>query len=160
MQAAEKSQVTIPEIGTVWTGQGGIYAGFMPARNGADGYHLVLGEELGRFEWGQYGDESPATSLTDGRANTEALVNADGEYPAAIAAYEHIAEGHGDFYLPATAELYEIWLNLNGKLSGLVWSSSQYSAHNAYLMDFVDGWLYYYGKYAERLVRPVRRFLQ
>ncbi|PMX22736.1 MULTISPECIES: DUF1566 domain-containing protein [unclassified Pseudomonas] len=160
MQAAEQQQLTIPEIGAVWPGQGGIYAGFIPVRNGAQGYHLVLGDELGSFEWGQYGDESPATSLIDGRANTEALVNADGEYPAAIAAYEHIAEGHGDFYLPAAAELYEIWLNLNGKLAGWVWSSSQRSADLAFYMGFAGGSQYDFVKNLELRVRPVRRFIQ
>ncbi|WAT30128.1 DUF1566 domain-containing protein [Pseudomonas sp. GXZC] len=160
MQAAEQEQITIPEIGAVWPGQGGIYAGFMPARNGSEGYHLILGEELARAEWGQYGEESPATSLIDGRANTLALVNADGEYPAAIAAYEHIAEGHGDFYLPAAAELYEIWLNLNGKLSGWVWSSSQRSANNAFITYFGGGTQGFNAKYDELRVRPVRRFIQ
>ncbi|USW94210.1 DUF1566 domain-containing protein [Pseudomonas proteolytica] len=160
MQAAEKAQITIPKIGAVWPGQGGIYAGFIPARNGVEGYHLILGDELERAEWGQYGDESPATSLIDGRANTEALVNADGEYPAAIAAYEHIAEGHGDFYLPAVAELYEIWLNLNGKLSGWVWSSSQRSAYGAFYMGFDDGGQDGTAKGSVLRVRPVRRFIQ
>ncbi|EPL03915.1 DUF1566 domain-containing protein [Pseudomonas sp. CF161] len=159
MQAAEKSQVTIPEIGVVWPGQGGIYAGFMPARNGAEGYHLILGEELGRFEWGQYGDESPATSLIDGRANTLALIESGGQYPAATAAHEHEADGHADFYLPAAAELYEIWLNLNGKLSGWVWSSSQRSASYAFYVYFGDGSQLSYGKTNELRVRPVRRFI-
>lgn len=160
MQAVEQVQVTIPEIGAVWPGQGGIYAGFIPARNGAEGYHLILGDELDRFDWGQYGDESPATSLIDGRANTEALVNADGEYPAAIAAYEHIAEGHVDFYLPSAAELYEIWLNLNGKLAGWVWSSSQRSANDAFTTYFDAGTQLTNVKYGELRVRPVRRFIQ
>ena len=160
MQAAEQAQITIPEIGAVWPGQGGIYAGFMPARNGAEGYHLILGEELARAEWGQYGDESPATSLIDGRANTLALIESGGEYPAAIAAHKHEADGHNDFYLPAAAELYEIWLNLNGKLSGWVWSSSQRSADGAFLMHFGVGTQHYGGKHFELRVRPVRRFIQ
>ncbi|QZI68702.1 DUF1566 domain-containing protein [Pseudomonas protegens] len=154
------AQLTPPAIGEVWPGQGGIYAGFMPARNGADGYHLILGEELGRFEWGQYGDESPATSLIDGRANTLALIESGSEYPAATAAHKHESDGHADFYLPAAAELYEILLNLNGKLSGWVWSSSQYSANYAYDLDFEVGWLSSDDKYNGRLVRPVRRFLK
>ncbi|PHN61212.1 hypothetical protein AO268_03760 [Pseudomonas sp. ICMP 8385] len=160
MQAAEQEQITIPEIGAVWSGQGGIYAGFIPARNGADGYHLILGDEMGSFEWGQYGEESPATSLTDGRANTLALIESGGEYPAAIAAHKHEADGHADFYLPAAAELYEIWLNLNGKLSGWVWSSSQRSADTAFLMYFDDGGQGSTVKDYELRVRPVRRFIR
>ena len=160
MQASEQAQVTIPEIGAVWPGQGGIYAGFIPARNGAEGYHLILGDELGRFEWGQYGDESPATSLIDGRANTLALIESGGEYPAAIAAHKHEADGHTDFYLAAAAELYEIWLNLNGKLAGWVWSSSQRSADFAFYMYFGDGYQGSGAKDYELRVRPVRRFIQ
>ncbi|WP_047305165.1 DUF1566 domain-containing protein [Pseudomonas fluorescens] len=154
------AQLTPPAIGEIWPGQGGIYAGFMAARNGADGYHLILGEELGRFEWGQYGDASPATSLVDGRANTLALIESGGEYPAAIAANNHEADGHADFYLPAAAELYEIWLNLNGKLSGWVWSSSQRSAYLAFCLGFDDGIQVSFDKFLELRVRPVRRFLQ
>ena len=160
MQAAEQAQITIPKIGAVWPGQGGIYAGFIPARNGVEGYHLILGDELERAEWGQYGDESPATSLIDGRTNTLALIESDGEYPAAIAAHKHEADGHADFYLPAAAELYEIWLNLNGKLSGWVWSSSQRSAYYAFFMHFGDGSQNYTGKDLELRVRPVRRFIR
>ena len=160
MQAAEQEQITIPEIGAAWPGQGGIYAGFIPARNGDEGYHLILGEELARAEWGRYGDESPATSLTDGRANTLALIESGGEYPAAIAAHKHEADGHADSYLPSAAELYEIWLNLNGKLSGWVWSSSQRSAYTAFYMYFDDGYQDFYGKGLELRVRPVRRFIR
>ncbi len=160
MQAAEQTPITFPEIGAVWPGQGGIYAGFIAARNGAEGYHLILGDELGRFEWGPYGEQSPATSLIDGKANTLALIESGGDYPAAIAAHKHEADGHADFYLPAYAELVEIWLNLNGKLSGWAWSSSQRSAYYAYYMDFEGGWLGSSGKGNERLARPVRRFIQ
>ncbi len=157
---SEEQSIQPPAIGEIWPGQGGIYAGFMPARNGVDGYHLILGEELGRFEWGPYGDESPATSLIDGQANTLALIESGGEYPAATAAHKHEADGHADFYLPAAAEMYEIWLNLNGKLSGWVWSSSQRSADTAFDMYFVDGSQDILGKLIELRVRPVRRFLQ
>jgi len=160
MQAAEQAQITIPEIGAVWPGQGGIYAGFIPARNGAEGYHLILGDELGKFEWGPYGEESPATSLVDGRANTLALIESGSECPAAIAAHEHEADGHSDFYLPAAAELYETWLNLNGKLTGWVWSSSQRSAYIAFGMYFGGGYQGNFAKYYELRVRPVRRFIR
>ncbi|MDI2594998.1 DUF1566 domain-containing protein [Pseudomonas sp. 681] len=146
-----------PALGEVWPGQGGIYAGVMPARGDTAAYHLILGDELGRFEWGQYGDESPATSLIDGKANTLALIESGGDYPAAKAAVSHEADDHADFYLPAAAELYEIWLNLNGKIEGWVWSSSQRSAYYAFGMYFVDGTQYYVVKINELRVRPVRR---
>lgn len=151
-----QQQLTPPAIGQIWPGQGGIYAGIMPARNGQEAYHLIVGEELGRFEWGPYGDESPATSLIDGLANTAALLE-HGEYPAAKAAAAHTADGHNDFYLPAAAELYEAWLNLGYKDWVWVWSSSQRSALIAFSMYFDDGCQYDYGKYLELRVRPVRR---
>ena len=63
-----QQQLTPPAIGQIWPGQGGIYAGIVPARNGAEAYHLIIGEEIGRFKWGPYGEKSPATSLIDGQA--------------------------------------------------------------------------------------------
>ncbi|WP_442108720.1 DUF1566 domain-containing protein [Pseudomonas sp. NUPR-001] len=145
-----------PAIGEIWPGQGGIYAGVMPARNGQEAYHLILGDELGRFEWGPYGDESPATSLTDGQANTLALLER-GAYPAAKAAAAHNAEGHTDFYLPAIAELYEAWMNIGYKDWYWLWSSSQRSAYDAFDVDFGDGIQGGGGKLGELRVRPVRR---
>ncbi|UVL22414.1 DUF1566 domain-containing protein [Pseudomonas donghuensis] len=155
-----QAQITPPAIGEVWPGQGGIYAGIMPARGDAKPYHLILGDELGRFEWGPYGDESPATSLTDGQTNTLALLE-HGDYPAAKAAVTHAADGHSDFYLPAIVELYEIWLNFGYRDGYWLWSSSQRSAYDAFYMDFVGGYQYYGDKYYALRVRPVRRlFIQ
>ena len=150
------AQLTPPAIGQIWPGQGGIYAGIMPARNGQEAYHLIVGEELGRFEWGPYGDESPATSLIDGQANTLALLE-HGEYPAAKAAAAHTADGHSDFYLPAAAELYEAWLNLGDQDWYWMWSSSQRSANTAFLLGFVAGSQGTSAKDDELRVRPVRR---
>lgn len=39
------------------------------------------------------------------------------------------------------------------------WSSTQYSAHGAFIQDFEDGYQLYYGKGSECRVRAVRRFL-
>lgn len=151
-----QQQLTPPAIGEIWPSQGGIYAGIMPARNGQEAYHLVIGEEIGRFEWGPYGEESPATSLIDGQANTLVLLE-HGEYPAAKAAAAHTADGHHDFYLPAAAELYEAWLNLGDQDWYWVWSSSQRSAYYAFFMYFVDGNQLIIAKDFELRVRPVRR---
>lgn len=148
--------LTPPAIGQAWPDQGGIYAGIVPARNGQEAYHLIIGAELGRFEWGPYEVEAPATSLTDGVANTAALVEAGG-YPAASAAVAFAADGHNDFYLPAAAELYEAWLNLGYNDFGWCWSSSQRSADNAFLMYFDVGVQFSTGKGNGRRVRPVRR---
>ncbi|RON52901.1 DUF1566 domain-containing protein [Pseudomonas frederiksbergensis] len=146
-----------PALGEVWPGQGGIYAGVMPARADAASYHMIIpATDIGRFEWGRYREESLATSLVDGKANTDALI-AVGGHPAAEAARAYAADGHADFDLPAIAELYEIWLNLNGKIDAWYWSSSQRSADTAFGMDFGDGYQFYDGKNGELRVRPVRR---
>lgn len=152
-----QQQLTPPAIGQIWPGQGGIYAGIMPARNSQEAYHLILGEELGRFEWGPYGEESSATSLIDGLANTKNLIGEGDDYPAAKAAAAHIADGHSDFYLPAAAELYEAWLNLGDQDWHWVWSSSQRSADFAFGMLFGGGYQDDLGKSNELRVRPVRR---
>ncbi|MNJ53765.1 hypothetical protein D3C77_491730 [compost metagenome] len=145
-----------PAVGEIWPGQGGIYAGIMPARNGQEAYHLILGDELGRFEWGPYGEESPATSLIDGQSNTLDLLE-HGEYPAAKAAAAHNADGHTDFYLPAIAELYEAWMNIGYKDWYWLWSSSQRSAYTAFYVGFVGGLQLFSAKGHELRVRPVRR---
>jgi hypothetical protein len=37
------------------------------------------------------------------------------------------------------------------------WTSSQFSAYDAFSVDFGVGWLYDFGKDDERVARPVRR---
>ncbi|MEZ1840316.1 DUF1566 domain-containing protein [Pseudomonas putida] len=146
-----------PAIGEAWVGQGGIYAGIVPARNGLEAYHLVIGEDLGRFQWGPYASESSSVSQFDGLLNTTNLIAEGLDYPAAKAAAAYQADDHNDFYLPATAELYEAWLNLGDKDWGLLWSSSQRSADNAFITHFDVGAQYGYGKDFELHVRAVRR---
>lgn len=150
-------KLTPPAIGEIWPGQGGIYAGIVPARNGSEAHHLIIGEELGRFEWGPYENESSAVSLVDGLLNTKNLIGEGDDYPAAKAAAAHQADGHTDFYLPAAAELYEAWLNLGCKDWGWVWSSSQRSADCAFCLNFGGGLQNCPGKGFELRVRPVRR---
>lgn len=149
---------TPPAVGQVWPGQGGIYAGIIPARGMNAPYHLIIAaEDVGRFEWGPYDDESPATSLLDGQPNTKALVESENDYPAARAAAAYTADGHTDFYLGAAAELYEAWLNLGDKSWGWMWSSSQRSANYAFCQLFEYGHQDHDGKVDEFRVRPVRR---
>ncbi|MBC2655526.1 DUF1566 domain-containing protein [Pseudomonas sp. MSSRFD41] len=152
-----------PAIGEIWPGQGGIYGGLRQYPEGL--CHVIYAAEdvNGRHAWGSYGDKIEGTgSRTDGRANTSALIALSGKHPAAIAATSHTADGHADFYLPSVGELHHAWQYLPESFATdwYYWSSSQYSANLAYIMDFVDGWLNLYAKYRERLVRPVRRFLQ
>lgn len=108
--------------------------------------------------YGECGVKIPgADSYSDGEANARAMAEAG--YEIAIKALELGA------HIPSCLEGQ---LVMAAKAEGLVtlredryhWLSTQFAAYSAYYMVFEDGWLYYGGKYLERLVRPVRRFLQ
>lgn len=154
----------VPALGSYWPGQGGYNAGLVRGEDGAPDYYLIvpiLTEQL-RAEWGGCGEECEgATSMSDGLANTRALLADTNEHPAAKLASEFTADGHSDFYLPARRELQVAEANVPELFEKAYhWSSSQFSADSAYGLGFVYGWLSYCGKSYERLVRPVRRFLQ
>ncbi len=153
----------VPTLGSYWPGQGGYNAGLVRGKDGAPDYYLIvpiLTEQL-RAEWGGRGEECEgATSMSDGQANTLALLADSHEHPAAKLASEFTADGHNDFYLPARRELQVAEANVPELFDKAYhWSSSQFSAYNAYYMDFEVGWLTIYDKNYERLVRPVRRFI-
>ena len=160
MNAEQK--LTPPAIGQIWPGQGGIYGGLRQYPEGL--CHIIFAAEdvPGRHAYGDYGNSVEATSRTDGRANTQVLLARDGKHPAAIAAAGYSADGHSDFYLASIGELHHGWQFLPESFA-TDWyygSSTQFSANYAYYLDFEDGWLYCNRKDYERLVRPVRRFLQ
>ncbi|RNF73241.1 DUF1566 domain-containing protein [Pseudomonas putida] len=154
---------SVPALGSYWPGQGGYNAGLVRGEDGAPDYYLivpVLTEQI-RAEWGGRGEECEgATSMSDGLANTRALLADSNEHPAAKLASELTADGHNDFYLPARRELQVAEANVPELFDKAYhWSSSQRSAHYAYTMGFEDGWLNYGLKSFEFLVRPVRRFI-
>lgn len=157
---AAAPNLTPPAIGEYWPGQGGIYGGLRLYPEGM--CHVIFAaQDVGKHAYGEDGTEIEAASQIDGRANTAILVNRDGSHPAADAAYAFTCDGHSDFYLPASGELHHGYLYLPESFEKAWYvSSSQYSADYAYYLDFVDGWLLSIVKYNERLVRPVRRFLQ
>ncbi|MEG0245048.1 MAG: DUF1566 domain-containing protein [Pseudomonas sp.] len=151
---------TIPALGEVWPGQGGIYGGIIPGRNGERSYYVIIGEDLGRMAWGPYNVQSPAASMFDGPGNTAALIADGGEYLAVKAAVAYEADGHSDFYLPAIGELNEIRMNLGEQAWGWPWSSTQSNECGAFTMDFVDiGQYQLVAKSTEFPVRPVRKIL-
>ena len=146
----------VPSLGEYWPGQGGVNAGFVPERGEVAAHYLILGgKDLGELKWGRYEEESQATSRWDGKANTDALIAAGG-HPAAEAARGYTADGHNDFDLPAASQLHQVWSHdLIAK--GAYWSSSQRSAHSAFVMHFDVGTQDSYDKDYELRVRPVRR---
>lgn len=153
-----------PRLGAYWPGQGGVFAGTIRGRDGHPDYHLIVASgpevEANDITWGSYGKESSATSSWDGLANTRAMVESESEHPAAqwTAALKH--EGHADWYLPAQAELTMAWANVPELFSkGWHWSSSQFSASNAWYQGFGDGYQSHYGKRSELRARAVRRLI-
>lgn len=153
------SDMFTPAVGEYWPGQGGHNGGFVPARDGVPAHYLIFAaRDVGSHAWGGRGEESGATSKTDGLANTQSLLN-DGGHPSATVCAEYEADGHGDFYLPAAAELYQGWLNAPDLFEKdcYYWSSTQRSASNAFLMGFDGGGQSGNDKDPELRVRPVRR---
>ncbi|HDS1727687.1 TPA: DUF1566 domain-containing protein [Pseudomonas putida] len=149
-----------PAIGEVWLGQGGIYGGLRLYPEGM--CHVIFATaDVGKHAFGDAGIEIEGTNQVDGLANTTLLIAREGKHPAAIAATGYSADGHNDFYLPASGELHHGYLHLPQAFEKAWYvSSSQRSAYNAYFLDFEDGWLVNSHKNYEFLVRPVRRFLQ
>ncbi|WP_242209140.1 MULTISPECIES: hypothetical protein [unclassified Pseudomonas] len=121
--------------------------------NGEERALVLLDNEL-IGTWGKYGDDvAGAKSLSDGAANTRAMAEAGSDI--AVKALE--LRAHIPSYLEGA-------LMMAAKAEGLVtlredrwhWLSSQFSAYNAYSMDFEGGWLSSNGKGVERVARPVR----
>ena len=153
---------SVPELGSVWPGQGGFNGGLVAAHGDVPEHYLIIASiDVGDHEWGGRGIEVKGLSKTDGYTNTQVLIGNEDErkYPAADACAEYQADGHHDFYLPAAAELYHCWLNVPDLFAkdAWYWSSTQRSADNAFGMTFGGGNQLNSGKFHELRVRPVRR---
>lgn len=161
--AANVQRITahsVPALGAEWPGQGGLNGGLVAARGDVPAHYLIVAKaDIGDHEWGGRGKESGATSKTDGLANSEAL-QSEGGHPAIEAVAAYTAEGHTDFYLPACAELYHCWVNVQELFAKdcYYWSSSQRSAYDAFYVYFDGGVQLDCDKDHELRVRPVRRF--
>jgi hypothetical protein len=121
--------------------------------NGEERALVLLNDEL-TGAWGQYGQVViGAKSYSDGAANTRAMAEAGSELATKVLEL--------DAHIPSRLEGA---LLMTAKAEGVVtlredrwhWLSTQYSANDAFFMDFEDGWIYDDGKLNERLVRPVR----
>lgn len=152
---------SIPPLGAYWPGEGGHNAGLVRGENGKPDYYLIVapgGAEF-RAEYGGYEHNTEGVdSASDGMANTLALLADSVEHPVARLVSEYTADGHTDFYLAARRELQVAEANVPELFSkGYHWSSTQYSADTAFIVDFEGGWQTSLDKYDERLARPVRR---
>lgn len=151
-----------PALGEVWPGQGGVFAGTVRGRDGKPSHHLIVAPENSEGINLQYGGRGQVTegadSPWDGKANTEALNNAESSHPAAEFAACYEREGHSDYYLGSHAEMGIAWANVPELFSKTwYWTSSQSSANDAWLQYFGDGYQCYYDEYNEGRVRPVRQ---
>ncbi|ENM5222246.1 DUF1566 domain-containing protein [Pseudomonas aeruginosa] len=149
----------VPAIGEYWEGQGGIYAGRVPPKDGQSSYYLIVaGDDVGRCAWSSHSHEISARRKWDGMANTAAML--ESESPAARAAVAFVADGHEDFYLPARAELAICELNVPEVFANdRYWSSTQVAAGISFCVGLHDGSSFYGKKHETFLVRPVRRVL-
>ncbi|MFY3082006.1 hypothetical protein ACOTF2_18245 [Achromobacter xylosoxidans] len=143
-------------VGQYAEGQGGIYIGVT-----AQGRHLFAAAAPldGEFEFGGYADELEGYSDLDGAENTRKLLERGG-HTAALAASEHTADDHSDFYLPSHRELLQIvaveGFNDNGDYS---WTSTPCGSYGAWAVRFEGGNVGSWGRNHEFRVRPVRSII-
>ena len=95
-------------------------------------------------QWGCYGTSiGTSTTIGTGQANTTLILN--GCSTAGIAARicdDLVLNGYSDWFLPSKDELNQMYLHkdaIGGFASYLYWSSSQYSANNAWFLNFSSG---------------------
>lgn len=99
-----------------------------------------------------------ATNLTDGRPN-QALLLARKSVAARYCAGLRLG-GHKDWYLPARDELARLRTHqkkIGGFLATPYWSSSEFNASSAWMVDFSSGASFIFPKETKRPVRCVRR---
>lgn len=149
-----------PAIGELWDAEGGIYAGVRTYENG-DTYHLVVAVEDSAtiHEWGEYKQDTPAKSTTDGMQNTKELAEIESIFPAAEAAKKYTTGDFSDYFLPSIGELNHAWQyvpEIFEKKS--YWSSTQRSPTAAFYMGFTDGTQDGTVKLNELRARPFRKF--
>lgn len=136
-----------------------VYAGM----SGGDRLYTTPNDQ-GLFSWNDGSSNFVITNIrssSNGRANTDALVNstnADAPYQAA-----NICRSLGDqWYLPAIDELTLLYTN-NNLIGGFeissqfYWTSTELGLTSSYRRRFNDGTLTNGGKQALRLVRCVRK---
>lgn len=154
---------TLPTFGEVVPGEGGRLGAIMrgPVVDGIrqPDYALIVPDLPGKkLAWGKRGvDIAGAMSLTDGQANTAAMLAANCP-PALHISKLKTAEGHTDLYLPARAELWALHANVPELFEkALHWSSTQNGSYYAFSQSFEGGSSNWGLKDDEFLVRPVRR---
>ena len=101
-------------------------------------------------------------AIGTGQANTTAIVDIQGagSYAAQLC-NDLTAGGYNDWFLPSKDELDKLYTNkvaIGGFANDNDWSSSEYSAYDAWDQIFDYGYQYYYSKASIYRVRAVRAF--
>lgn len=154
--------LTLPTFGAIVPGEGGHLVGIMrgPMVKGKrqPDYALIAAiTPAVILPWGEDGIAvKGADSLTDGLANTQAMLNA--KCPPALHVANIEIEGHKDYYLPARAELWAARANAPELFEkAFHWSSTQVSRYSAFVQDFEVGSSLWHFKGLEHRVRAFRR---
>jgi hypothetical protein len=153
----ETTTTTTPLPGQYWPEQGGIYKGIMA--NGGKPYALIEAmpeHDIKDVLWGKYGKNiDGADSYRDGATNTDAMAAAGLELAQKVKALT--IEGHSDWYIPAVGEMHLAIAHKQEGGTGWYWSSTQFSAYDAWVQDFLNGITGIGSKDGGSHVRPVRR---
>ena len=123
--------ISVPDIGTRWKGQGGIFAGLMRGRDGEKDYALILGPSL-------------KSGTFDAVSKQAAAAKAD---------------GHKDFRLPYRNEQSLLYANLKDKFKpAWYWSCERRPGNEAcaYAQYFLNGSQSYWHVYSYFLGVAVR----
>lgn len=167
MEAAEAqldidtSPIGLPRLGAHWPGQGGVFAGIGRGQDGAPDYALILATVptsiFKDVEWGKYGQDVPgAKSRHDSHGNTQAMADAGSKLAKLILALD--IDGHTDFVLPSKADMDLLVANVPELFEEeWHWTSTQYSAHVAFVQCFQLGGSSWLSKGNELQARAVRR---
>lgn len=155
------ASLSIPAIGEYWKGQGGVYAGVMRGEAGQCDRHIIVPPDVLKLKgaWGEYGKLiAGADHERYGMPNTVAMAESGSEIAKAILSMEH--EGHNDYYLMARYEGALAYANVPELFEKeWHWTSTQRSAHGAFIQGFSDGNQHCYYKDFSYGVRPVRSFV-
>ena len=133
LQRSAALMIGAPEIGALWTEQGGIYAGVRPGLNGAPYYHLIVGAE-----------HDDALNWHDATAWASSLA----------------IDGHSDYALPLPIEQLALFDRVRRLFKrDVYWSGKQHESDSddAYGQDFSSGSQSYWSKASKLRARLVRR---
>ena len=154
-------QATLPTFGEVVPGAGGRLGAIMrgnlvAGKRQADYAIIVPDVKPVLLRWGPYKEISGASSLTDGIANTAAMLKA--KCPPALYIQSVKVDEHADFYLPARGEYWALRANVPELFEkGWHWTSTQNSRYDAFVQFFENGSSAWLTKFNEFRVCPVRR---